>query len=43
MWYIIFHTPQKKVNPLYLDINKTVIDRGREYSQFEIAIKRCEG
>ncbi len=29
--YIIFYTPQRKSNPLYLKINDTVIDRVKEF------------
>ncbi len=30
--YIIFHTPQRKINPLYLKINDNVIDRVKEFN-----------
>ncbi len=36
--YIIFHTPQTKINPLYLKINDNVIDRVKEFNFLGLTI-----
>ncbi len=36
--YVIFHTPQQKINPLYLKINDNVIDRVKEFNLLSLTL-----